>query len=525
MRPLGCHVTILNTIDHLGKFDGKADEGFFIGYFMNSRAFKVFNSRTRIVEENLHIRFSESTPYVVGSGPDWLFDIDALTRIMNYELIIVGTQSNGFTGTKASDNVGQASKETEPFKDYILLPLWIADPPFSQDPKSFDDDGSKSSSDDRKKVDEDPRQESECKDQEKEDNVNNTNNVNVASITEVNVVGGKTNIKLPFNLNMHALEDISTFNFKSDHEDDGEMDDMNNLNTIIQVSPALTTRIHKDHPLDKDLKIQTFLIEYTRLKKHCMDYIKLLEHEVKTASIPLETQNPMLKDEDGEEVDVHMYRYQVNLKISHLYAMKRIFRYLKGQPKIGLWYSKDPPFDLVAYIDSDYTGASLDRKSTTGGCQFFGCRLISWQCKKQTVCLSPKTTAWDEFSSIVVPQASDPTESVADKAVHKEFEDRLVRAATTASILEANQDSGNIDKTQSKATPNELSSLGTTLGCGLRCQDTMGHTIAQTRSERVSKLFNDLLLASGNILQSDKDRMKLNELMELCTLYKQELLI
>nr|GFA20228.1 uncharacterized mitochondrial protein AtMg00810-like [Tanacetum cinerariifolium] len=63
--------------------------------------------------------------------------------------------------------------------------------------------------------------------------------------------------------------------------------------------------------------------------------------------------------------------------------LKRIFRYLKGKPHLGLWYLKDSPFDLVAYSDSDYVGASLDRKSTTRGCQFLGCRLISWQCKKQ----------------------------------------------------------------------------------------------------------------------------------------------
>nr|GEY69529.1 ribonuclease H-like domain-containing protein [Tanacetum cinerariifolium] len=100
MRPFRCPVTILNTKDHLGKFNGKADEGLFIRYYLNSKAFSVFNSRTRIVEENLHIRFSESTPNVIGSGPDWLFDIDALTRIMNYEPIDPGTQSNGFVGTK-----------------------------------------------------------------------------------------------------------------------------------------------------------------------------------------------------------------------------------------------------------------------------------------------------------------------------------------------------------------------------------------------------------------------------------------
>ncbi|GKF91745.1 hypothetical protein Tco_0275446, partial [Tanacetum coccineum] len=129
--------------------------------------------------------------------------------------------------------------------------------------------------------------------------------------------------------------------------------------------------------------------------------------KVKTASTPMETQKPLLKDEDGEEVDVNMYRsmngslmyltssrpdimfamcacarYQVNQKVSHLHDVKRIFRYLKGQPKLGLWYPKDYPFDLLAYTDSDYARASLDRKSTIGGYQFIRCRLISWKCKK-----------------------------------------------------------------------------------------------------------------------------------------------
>ncbi|GKA94674.1 hypothetical protein Tco_0816712 [Tanacetum coccineum] len=116
-----------------------------------------------------------------------------------------------------------------------------------------------------------------------------------------------------------------------------------------------------------------------------------------------------------------------------------------------------------------------------------------------------------------VPQPSDPIENVADEAVHKELGDSLVRAATTASSLEAEQDSGNINKTQSKATPNESSSQGTNSGGGPRCQETMGDTIAQTRFENVSKHSNDSLLARGNTLQSDEDRLKLDELMALCT--------
>ncbi|GKD23012.1 hypothetical protein Tco_1224715, partial [Tanacetum coccineum] len=86
-------------------------------------------------------------------------------------------------------------------------------------------------------------------------------------------------------------------------------------------------------------------------------------------------------------------RYQVNPKVSHLYAVKRIFRYLKGQPKLGLWYLKDSLFDLVAYTDSDYAEASLDKKSTTGGCQVLGCRLLSWQCKKRTMVANSTTEA------------------------------------------------------------------------------------------------------------------------------------
>nr|GEU55131.1 putative ribonuclease H-like domain-containing protein [Tanacetum cinerariifolium] len=139
---------------------------------------------------------------------------------------------------------------------------------------------------------------------------------------------------------------------------------------------------------------------------------------VKSASTPIETEKRLLKDPDGEDVDVHIYmsmigslmyltssrpdimfavcacaRFQVTLKVSHLNAVIRILRYLKGKPHLGLWYSRDSPFNLVAYSDSDYAGASLDRKFTTGGCQFLGCRLISLQCKKQTVVAISSTKA------------------------------------------------------------------------------------------------------------------------------------
>nr|GEW70215.1 retrovirus-related Pol polyprotein from transposon TNT 1-94 [Tanacetum cinerariifolium] len=100
MRPFGCHVTILNTLDPLGKFQGKVDEGFLVGYSVCSKAFRVFNSRTRFVQETLHVTFMESKPNVAGSGPAWLFDIDSLSQTMNYHPVIVENQYNTHNNNK-----------------------------------------------------------------------------------------------------------------------------------------------------------------------------------------------------------------------------------------------------------------------------------------------------------------------------------------------------------------------------------------------------------------------------------------
>ncbi|GJY42633.1 retrovirus-related pol polyprotein from transposon TNT 1-94 [Tanacetum coccineum] len=669
MRPFRCPVTILNTIDHLSKFDGKADKGFFVGYSINSKAFRVFNSRTRIVEENLHVQFSENTPNIAGS-------------------------------TKACDDAGKARMETIPGEDYIMLPLWTANPPFSQSSKSSPDAGFKPSSDD------------------------DTNNVNAASTNEVNAVGGKTSIELLDDPNMPALEDIV---YSDDDEDVGAEADMNNLDAFMPVSPIPTTRVHKDHPVEQiigdlnsapqtrrmtknleehglfssvqqrtnhkdfqnclfacflsqvepkkviqalqdsswmeamqdellQFKLQkvdvnsAFLYgkieeevyvcqpsgfedpDFPNRKSLCTEFEKMMHKkfqmksigeqtfflglqvkqnedgifinqdkymteilkkfgftDVKTASTPMETQKIFLKDEDGEEVDVHLYRsmigslmylnysrpdimfavcgcarYQVNPKVSHLHAVKRIF--------------------------SVYAGASLDRKSTTGvnaarhnllllfkvnaarhnlllllkvnaarhklttAVESENCQ---WKFLIHTIlqCLSAKTTAWNEFSStmasaiiclaankkfnflkyifesmvknlenvsgkflmyprfvqvffekqlegmsnhkriyvtpshtkkifrnirrvgkgfsgretplfptmMVQAQEEMGEDNVADEAVYEEMDDSLERAATTATSLDAEQDRGNINKTQSKETLNEPSSLGTSL--------------------------------------------------------------
>nr|GEX52791.1 putative ribonuclease H-like domain-containing protein [Tanacetum cinerariifolium] len=234
-------------------------------------------------------------------------------------------------------------------------------------------------------------------------------------------------------LNMPELEDITYFD---DEDNVGAEADFNNLETSITVSPIPTTRVHKEHHVTQiigDLSLATQIRSMIRvakdqgfedpdypdkvykvvkalyglhqaprawyetlsnyllkngfqrgkidqtlfLKRHKDDillvqiYVDDIIFDGKSASTPIDTEKPLLKDAD----------------------VNRIFRYLKGKPHLGLWYPKDSPFDLMAYSDSDYDGASLDMKSTTKGCQFFGCRLISWQCKKQTVMATSSTEA------------------------------------------------------------------------------------------------------------------------------------
>ncbi|GJZ81535.1 ribonuclease H-like domain-containing protein, partial [Tanacetum coccineum] len=485
MRPFGCPVTILNTIDHLGKFDGKADEGFFVGYSINSKAFRVFNNRTRIVKENMHVQFSENIPNIIGSGPNWLFDIDALTKSMNYKPVVAGNQSNGNAGTKACDDAGKARMETIPGKDYILLPLWTADPPFSQSSKSSPNAGFKPLGDDGKKVDENPRKESESNDQEKEDNFNSTNNVNAASTNEVNAVGTKTSIKLSLDPNMPELEDIIYSDNDEDVSAEGDMTIWMHLYLYTQeegieydevfapvarieaISLFLAYASFKDFVMYKmDVK-SAFLYGFKEVKltRLCLsEGTKILKKfgfiDVKTTSRPMKTQKPLLKDEDCEEVDVHLYRSMIG-SLMHLTSSRPDIMYLKGQPKLGLWYLKDSHFDLVAYTDSDCAGASLARKSTTGALVDAKKVIITESTIRRDLQLDdaegidclPNDAIFEQLTlmgkqrprkpkrkDIEVPQPSGSPNIVADKAVNEEMDDSLERAVTTATSLDAEQD-------------------------------------------------------------------------------------
>nr|GEU30634.1 putative ribonuclease H-like domain-containing protein [Tanacetum cinerariifolium] len=197
------------------------------------------------------------------------------------------------------------------------------------------------------------------------------------------------------------------------------------LSTLLEKSGYRRGAIDKTLFIKQDKKdillVQVYvddIIFGSTKKSWCDEFEELMKNSVKTASTPIKTQKPLVKDEEAANVDVHLHRsmigslmylnasrpdimftvcacsrFQVTPKTSHLQAVKRIFRYLKGQLKLGLWYPKESSFDLEAYSNSDYAGANLDRKSTTGGCQFLVKRLISWQCKKQTIVATSTTEA------------------------------------------------------------------------------------------------------------------------------------
>nr|GEY89935.1 ribonuclease H-like domain-containing protein [Tanacetum cinerariifolium] len=198
MKPFGCHVTILNTKNYLGKFDEKANEGFFVGYFVVSKAMRVFNKRTRIVEETLKIRFLENASNVKGNGPDWLFDIDSLTISMNYVLVVVGFQTNSIAGTKDNIVAGQAEKKKEPEQEYILIPIDTTNLLISQGPKdSAVEARKKTTKVDESQVSDNGRQDDKVtrselegilQQERKTEHINTTNSFNTVSLP-INIAG------------------------------------------------------------------------------------------------------------------------------------------------------------------------------------------------------------------------------------------------------------------------------------------------------------------------------------------------
>nr|GEU53495.1 hypothetical protein [Tanacetum cinerariifolium] len=196
---------------------------------------------------------------------------------------------------------------------------------------------------------------------------------NFSTLITVNVVG--FSFSHPAALDdfskIPKLEDTGIFDDAYDDRDEDAEADYNKLEIVILVSPIPSIRIHNDYPKEQIIREVNFAIQTRKMAKQN-------EAGVKSASTPMETHKPLSKDLDGTYVDVYLYRSMIG-SLMYLTSSRPDIRYLKGHSTLGIWYPKDSPLELIAYSDSDYPSASPDRKSTTGGCQFLGSRLISWQ--------------------------------------------------------------------------------------------------------------------------------------------------
>ncbi|GJZ25056.1 putative ribonuclease H-like domain-containing protein [Tanacetum coccineum] len=241
----------------LGKFDGKSDEGFFVGYSLSSKAFRVYNTRTRRVEENLHIRFLENKPMIEGNGPKWLFDIDSLTHSMNYVPVTAGTNSNDSIGT--SEEISQ---------DCIVMPIWKDTSYFDSPTKDVENGEPKTADDAQKQVKDSLNNENAEQDKFEDDSstkdvnaagqhVNTVSlDVNTGSL-KLNVVGPSVNTassneqdspKDMFTIGASHTLKATHIEFFSD-EDEPEVD-LGNITNSYTVPTTPNTRIHKDHPID-----------------------------------------------------------------------------------------------------------------------------------------------------------------------------------------------------------------------------------------------------------------------------------
>nr|GFB92523.1 hypothetical protein [Tanacetum cinerariifolium] len=285
-----------------GKFQEKVDEGFLVGYSLCSKAFRVFNSRACIIQKTLHVNFLENKPNVAGTGPTWLFDIDSLTRTMNYQPVTVGNQTN--FGADFQDTFDAKKEGDEVDQTYVIFPVWSTG---STNPQNNDEDDGKEHDFDATKPKSVVILSSSSKFEDCSDNnsneinaassivptvgknsVNNTNTLSVAgpSNTAVSLTYGKSSFidasQLPNDPDMPELEDIT---YSDDEDVVGAEADFNNLESSIPVSPIPKTRIHKDYPVSQiigDLSSTTQTRSMTRVVKDQAGLSQMFDNDFHT---------------------------------------------------------------------------------------------------------------------------------------------------------------------------------------------------------------------------------------------------
>nr|GEX35180.1 ribonuclease H-like domain-containing protein [Tanacetum cinerariifolium] len=354
MRPFGCLVTILNTLDHLGKFDRMADDGFFIGYSMNCKAFRVFNNRTIIVEETLHITFLENKPNVVGSGT-WIFDIDTLIKSMNYKPVVARNQSNGTAEEKKKNDkdLGNDNNKDNVIDENIVY--GCVDYP------------------------------------------NMPNLEEIAYSDEDEDVSAEANMT---NLDTNIL--VSPIPTTRIHKDYPVEQIIRDIHSTPQTR-SMTKNVTNYEFSDRVYKVEKTLYGLHQAPRAWYETLStyLLDNGFHGGQID---KTLFIKRVKGDILLVQVYVddiiFRSTMKEMCIEFEKMMHKKFKMSSigELTFFLRLDSPFELEAYTDSDYAGACLDRKSKTGCCQFLRRRLISWQYNKQTV-LANSTTEADKLAT------------------------------------------------------------------------------------------------------------------------------
>ncbi|GJZ02460.1 putative ribonuclease H-like domain-containing protein [Tanacetum coccineum] len=313
IRPFGCHVTILDTLSVLGKFDGKSDEGFLVGYSLNSKAYRVYNLVTKRVEVNLHVNFLEDKPNVKGVGYRWMFDIDYLTDSMNYIPVSLENQANPHAGaSEVTNSAGtsqtpnsNASKEKDEDVELIVVPSAVKNTEEKVESRTSSTNSKK------EEILTEPQQEKKASSTDTSED----NPKILAFRRELEEIALKHLGTLICRLDPDdsPMPELEIFH-KSEtgifdeayYDEEGVITDFNNLPTENEVSPTPTLRIHNIHPKS----------QYLGEPKSAENLKRFLKS---------------LQDDSWVQA-----MQEVTPKTSHLNAVKRIFKYLKGKTQFGL---------------------------------------------------------------------------------------------------------------------------------------------------------------------------------------------